>query len=122
MTKIPCTETVIKAGSGFVNVRHAGEKMEPQLLKLDAMLDSAIAGLADTHKDLKAAGMKRMQFGEAEVKLFAAKAAVAAARSIPGLVMAAHEHMANGLTAINMEQPTDEQLLPHLIDAAKDWR
>lgn len=117
-----CPESIIKCGAGFVNARHRGEKLDSELQKLDAMIDSAIEGLANTHKDLKAAGMKRMQYGDAEVRLFAAKAAIAAARGIPGLIMASHEHMANGLTSIGLKQPTDEQLMPHLVDALKDWR
>lgn len=119
----PCPEPIIKAGAEFVNARHRSEdELDSILQKVDALLDRSIQGLVATHKDLKAAGMKRMQYGVAEERLFEAKARIAAARGIPGLIMAAHQHMGNGLTSIDMEQPTDAQLIPYLVDAAKDWR
>lgn len=118
-----CTESIIKGGAGFVNLRHRLEDdLDPLLAKLEGLFDKAIQGLEDTCKDLKAAGMKRMQYGVALNNLYEAKARIVSARGSAGLVMASHEHMANGLTSIDMKQPTDEQLMPHLVDAVKDWR
>lgn len=103
----PCPQSVIQAGANFVNLRHYLEDGE----KLFA---AAIDGLEATQKDLKEAGLKRMQYGVALANLHEARRAA-------GLVMAAHEHMARALGEIDMATPTDAQILPLLKDA-RDWR
>lgn len=102
-----CPESVILGGAALVNLRH-------KLEDLDGLFLDAINAVEATQKDLKAAGLKRMSYGVALANLKQAWGA-------SGLVMAAHEHMARGLTDIGMKQPSDAQLLPHLKDL-RDWR
>ena len=118
---IECPESVIMGGAGFVNLRHKLEDLDPALRQMDQLFDAAIKGLENTQGDLKAAGMKRMQYGVALAHLHEARANINLARGSAGHVMAAHEHMANGLTSVGIAQPTDKQLLPHILDA-RDWR
>lgn len=116
-----CPKSVIMGGASFVNLRHKLEDLDPAFEEMDRLFAAAIKGLENTQGDLKAAGMKRMQYGVALAHLNEARANINLARGSAGHVMAAHEHMANGLTSIGIAQPTDKELLPHILDA-RDWR
>ena len=93
----PCPQCVIKAGGALVQLRH-------HLEKADALFDNVFAALEETKPEMKAAGMKGMTYGVAMAHLRDAQRSA-------GLVMAAHEHLANAVIALGIETPTDEQLV-----------
>ncbi len=101
-----CPESVINAGAAFVQLRHhleKGEKLYDQLFKaLDA-----------TKPDLKAAGMMQAQYGKALANIHQARMGY-------GLVCDAHLHLAYAVREIDMETPTDEQLVKGV--GTLNWR
>lgn len=102
----PCPESVIKAGGALVLLRHKLQALDKDFARAHEALDA-------TGPDLKAAGMKGMSYGVAKANLYEAQRAA-------GLVMAAHEHMANAVCACDMDTPTDAQLVG--IVGTLNWR
>lgn len=101
-----CPESVIKAGGAYVKLRHHLEKAEK-------LYDQLLEALEGTKPDLQKAGMMQACYGGSLAKIHQARAAY-------GLVCESHMMMADHLKAIDMDRPTDEQLVS--VIGTLNWR
>jgi hypothetical protein len=106
MTKKDCPECVIKAGAAFVVLRHA-------LKDCDKIYENLLEALKATEGTMQKEGMMQAEYGPALVLIHEARAAY-------GKVMSAHLHMARALGRIDMNTPTDEQILKAV--GLANWR
>jgi hypothetical protein len=95
--KKPCPQCVIDAGAAFVVLRH-------YLKGAEKLYGRVFQALEDTYDTMQKEGMMQAEYGPALEKLHEARASY-------GKIMAAHLHMAGALGRINMETPTDAQIL-----------
>ena len=100
MPRKPCETCVMDVGGAIVRLRHALEKLAPMYDELDR-------ALVASEQTMKGHGWRKSMYGEARVEFLKARAA-------EYHVMAGHNSLRKGLAEINMEEPTDNDLVSRI--------